>query len=608
MNANELQRLKNILWILSGVGFITGIYRFIVGLGPTTALSDSTPWGFWIGFDVMGGVALAAGGFVLAGLVYIFHLERFRPVLRPAILTAWLGYLAVVVGLLCDLGLPWHIINPIFNWQHHSVMFEVAWCVILYTVVLTLEFAPVILEHSWFNRPLFRALANWLHRAIIPLVIAGIVLSTLHQSSLGALTLIMPYRLYPLWYSPAITVLFFTSAIALGLMMVILEGSFSAKLHNHPFDLDLYSKLGAMAAVMLWLYLALRLGDLFMRRVLPSALDGSWQSIFFLFEIGLSSLIPAALLSLRKVRENRSGLILAAIFTVLGVLLNRLSTSVIAVYHPDGVTYFPAWIEFSVSVGIVSAAILAFIYLNEYLPVFGEDRCLTPVRPSLYEKPLFDPTTKVHIDNSLRALMSRRSVGAILLLGLVIVFLPGPRMQLNTPVVQARGWDILHIDGNKAGRFTDFPHADHQARQLEKYPDDEEQACGVCHHLSKPGDGPTSCWECHTDMYYPTSIFNHSDHQEVLGGNKSCSECHTGEHTAATATACQTCHEKMIPGPQEESFNFYAPGYKEAMHGLCISCHQKQAVQLEKPELAQCANCHHAPREDDLALISISSQ
>lgn len=601
MNASELHRLKNILWIVTGVGLITGVYRFAVGLGPTTGLSDSTPWGFWIGFDVMGGVALAAGGFVIAGLVYIFHLERFRPILRPAILTAWLGYLAVIAGLLCDLGLPWHIINPIFNWQHHSVMFEVAWCVILYTVVLTLEFAPVILEHPWFNRPIFRMISHFLHRAIIPLVIAGIVLSTLHQSSLGALTLVMPYRLHPLWYSPIITALFFTSAIALGLMMVTLEGSFSSKLHNHPFDLGLYSQLGTIAAVILWLYLALRFGDLLGRGVLPAALDGSWQSIFFVFEIAISSLIPATLLSFRKIRENRSGLLLASIFTVVGVLLNRLSTSVIAVYRPEGASYFPSWIEFFVSAGIVSAAVLAFIYLNEYLPLFGENRLLTPVKPSIYEKPIFDPRTKIHIDNTLQALVTRRSIGAILLLGLVVIFLPNPKMQLDTPVVQARGWDILHIDGNRAGRFTDFPHAEHQARQVENYPDDKEQACGVCHHLSKPGDGPTSCWECHADMYYPSPIFNHSYHQEMLGGNASCTECHTEEHTAATATACQTCHEEMTPGPQEESFNYYAPGYKDAMHGLCISCHQEQAVRLERPELAQCANCHHTPREDALA-------
>ncbi|MCJ7627424.1 MAG: polysulfide reductase NrfD, partial [Longimicrobiales bacterium] len=206
--SRRLTTLKTVLWALVGVLAAVTVVRFAHGLGAVTNLSDAAPWGLWIGFDVMSGVALAAGGFVLAGIVYIFGLERYRPFVRAAILTALLGYAAVAVGLLYDLGLPWRIWHPIFNWQYHSVLFEVAACVMLYLTVLALEFLPVVLEHRLFQGAFFQTILKALKRVSILLVIAGIVLSTLHQSSLGSLFLITPYRLHPLWYSPIIYFLF----------------------------------------------------------------------------------------------------------------------------------------------------------------------------------------------------------------------------------------------------------------------------------------------------------------------------------------------------------------------------------------------------------------
>ena len=248
---DRLTIVKTVLWTLVGVLAAVTFVRFTRGLGAVTHLSDAAPWGLWIGFDVMAGVALAAGGFVLAGTVYIFGLERYRPFVRPAILTAFLGYLAVAVGLLYDLGLPWHIWHPVIYWQYHSVLFEVATCVMTYLAVLTLEFAPVVLEHPWFARPLFRKILGGLKRITIGLVIAGIVLSTLHQSSLGSLFLITPYRLHPLWYSPIIYLLFFVSAVALGLMMVVLESVLAAVFLRHELHVKLLSGLGKAAAVVL---------------------------------------------------------------------------------------------------------------------------------------------------------------------------------------------------------------------------------------------------------------------------------------------------------------------------------------------------------------------
>ena len=180
----------------------SGVYatylRIFKGLGGSTNLSDQFPWGIWIGFDVMCGVGLAAGGFTLVAIVHIFNIEKYRPVLRPAILTAFLGYLLVVVGLLYDLGRPDRLWHPLVMWNPHSVMFEVAWCVTLYSTVLFLEFIPVVFERWGWHKP-----TAWIHRISVPLMILGILLSTLHQSSIGSLFLIVPSKLYPLWYTPA---------------------------------------------------------------------------------------------------------------------------------------------------------------------------------------------------------------------------------------------------------------------------------------------------------------------------------------------------------------------------------------------------------------------
>lgn len=601
--------VKEILWVLAAVGLVAAIARFSLGLGATTALNDWTPWGFWIGFDVMGGVALAAGGFAIAATVYIFHLKKYRPLVRPAILTAFLGYLAVILGLLCDLGLPWHILKPITHWQHHSVMFEVAWCVILYTTVLALEFSPTLLEHRWFQASFFQQVAHGLKRFTIPLVIAGITLSTLHQSSLGSLMLIAPFRLHPLWYTPILPVLFFVSAVALGLMMVTLEGFVSASLYGHRLRLDLYSGLGRAAAWVLWFYLALRLGDLALRGLLPATLDGSWQSIFFLLEIGVSALLPAILLSIRSVRSSQVGLKTCAVLTVFGVVLYRLSVSVIAVYRPPGITYFPSWTELAISVGIVSVAGLVFLFLTENLNVFGQAHL--PTCPSPYARPVFDPITRLYQGNSWWETVARRSVTLVVAVALAVAFLPGrgaAHLSPHAPIRSALGWETLTINGNRDEAMVVFDHMAHQQQVAQEITHDggdcstcqsfvalateEGDDCRVCHHLSKPNDEVTPCSECHQDMHLPTSIFDHMLHQDALGGNAGCVECHVGEHMPNTAKACQDCHETMAPQFGETIFNHIAPGYKDAMHGVCITCHEEEAKQQARPELARCPACH----------------
>src|SRR5579864_433979 len=240
---------------------LTALYatyrRVMYGLGGSTNLSDRFPWGLWIAFDILCGVGLASGGFTLVAIVHIFNIERYKPILRPALLTAFLGYVLVVVALLFDLGRPDRLWHPLVMWNPHSVMFEVAWCVTLYTTVLALEFMPVVLEKF----ELYKSLK--VVRAIsVPLMIAGVILSTLHQSSLGSLYLIVPHKLYGLWYTPLLPVLFYISAIGAGLAMTIFESWHSAKAFGRTLELPLLTSISRVLAVVLAVYLTVRYLDL----------------------------------------------------------------------------------------------------------------------------------------------------------------------------------------------------------------------------------------------------------------------------------------------------------------------------------------------------------
>jgi len=207
-----------------GIAFVAAMVRYVYGIGAISDLSNSYPWGFWISFDLFTGVAIGSGAFVMAAIVYIFELKEFRPLVRPAVLTGFLGYIMVVVALLVDLGHPERIWYMMIHWNHTSVLLEIGICVMSYLTVLAIEFAPVVFEGLKWQRA-----AHFLHRFIMPFVILGVVLSTLHQSSLGSLLLIQPAKLYPLWWTPILPILFFVSAVAIGMAMIIFEASVSAR-------------------------------------------------------------------------------------------------------------------------------------------------------------------------------------------------------------------------------------------------------------------------------------------------------------------------------------------------------------------------------------------
>ena len=361
---------KLVFLFLMAAGFYATVVRFTQGLGRSTNLSDQFPWGIWIGFDVLCGVMLAAGGFTLTAAVHILNIKRLHPIIRPTILTAFLGYVLVCVALMFDLGRPYNIWHPLIMRNPHSVMFEVAYCVMLYTAVLSLEFSPIVLERFNLQKPL-----KIIRAVLIPLVIGGVILSTLHQSSLGTLYLIMPEKLHPFWYTPLLPVFFFISAIAVGLAMTIFESSMSSKHFGQQLELPILQELGRVLVVVLSVYGILRFEDLLHRGALQLAFQPGYEMYLFWLEIALSLIAPLILLSQRKVRSTAGGLYVAAVLVVLGFITNRLNVSITGLESSAGMHYVPKWTEIAVTGAIIAAGFALFGMAAKYLPIFpGEEK------------------------------------------------------------------------------------------------------------------------------------------------------------------------------------------------------------------------------------------
>jgi Ni/Fe-hydrogenase subunit HybB-like protein len=323
----------------------------------------------WVGFDVLCGVGLAAGGFTITLLVYVFRIKRFEPIVPSAVLSAFLGYLLVNAGLILDIGRPYRIWHPLIFRNPHSVMFEVAICVMLYTTVLSLELSPMILKKLKLEKP-----ARIIKSISIPLVIAGFILSTLHQSSLGTVFLIVPGRLHSLWYSPLLPLMFFVSAIMVGFSMVIFESYLSRRAFKRRLEMDILTEIGRIILVMLAVYFVLKMKDLYNRDALALLLDGSHESNMFLFEMGLGVVAPFALLAAKKTRESQGGLFIAALMVVLGFVVNRLNVSITGMMRSSGVEYFPSFMEIGITVFLVATGFVAFGTAVKFLPIFPEEK------------------------------------------------------------------------------------------------------------------------------------------------------------------------------------------------------------------------------------------
>ena len=382
MNIKEF--LKPSFWkivsvIIVTMGLISTYLRFSLGLGATTNLKDSVPWGLWIGFDFIG-VGLAAAGFTIAATVHIFNIHKYEPLVRPAILTAFLGYSVVVCLLLVDLGRPENFWHPLVMWNIHSVMFEITWCIICYSTVLLLEFAPVILEKFNLKAPI-----KFLKIISIPVVIAGVLFSTLHQSSFGSLYLIVPGKLHPLWYSSLLPIHFYVSCIAAGLSMIIFESYLIARsctkedgFCNTGLKLNILSGAAFVVWIALIAGLLLKIYDFVSNDKLIYLTIPSMETSLFYLEIILGTLIPIYLLSYKKFRADKKWLYIISILVISGLILNRLNVSITGLVASSGINYFPSFDEISITMMLVVIAVIVFRLIAKNFSVFISEESEVP--------------------------------------------------------------------------------------------------------------------------------------------------------------------------------------------------------------------------------------
>ncbi|SMC96226.1 Ni/Fe-hydrogenase 2 integral membrane subunit HybB [Desulfocicer vacuolatum DSM 3385] len=370
-------------------GAVAVIARFTGGIGYVSNLSTARPWGLWVGVDVATGVALAAGGFTTAALAHIFGRHAYEPVTRPALLTAVLGYTFVVLGLMVDIGRSWAIWKPMFNWNPNSVLFEVAMCVMFYLNVLYIEFLPIVAEQfknsvrlpgtlALLNRPLEFLLQfadRLLDKFMWIFIIAGVVLSCMHQSSLGSLMLIAPTKIHPLWYTPILPLLFLTSAFSVGYPMVVFETTLATTSMGLADEMEILTPLIRITIFTLGTYMALKLGDMMVRGTWVYLLDGTYQTNAFLIEIILGVIVPWCMLLSLRVRQSRSLLFTACSLIVGGVALNRINVFIVAYSPPvSHSNYFPAPGEFLVTAGLIATLMFIYRFVVTFLPVLSGSR------------------------------------------------------------------------------------------------------------------------------------------------------------------------------------------------------------------------------------------
>ena len=361
---SKLTFWKAVSIIIAIIGIYSLFIRFTKGLGASTHLSDAVPWGLWIGFDFIG-VGLAAAGFTIAATSHIFNNHKYESIARPAILTAYIGYMMVVALLVIDLGKPENFWHPLVMWNIHSVMFEITWCVICYSTVLTIEFAPVILEKYNFTK-----LLKIVKKITVPVVIFGVLFSTLHQSSFGSLYLIAPAKVYPLWYSSFLPVHFFISCIAAGLSMIILEAYLSARAFNQGLNIRILSGLGKGVMIVIFIELVFRFTDIIISGKIQFLFAQASETYIFWLEIILGSVIPILILTHPKYKVKRTGLYFASIFTISGFILNRMNVCVTSLVRSSGQVYRPSFEEIGITLFLLLAAMVAFKLVVENFHVF----------------------------------------------------------------------------------------------------------------------------------------------------------------------------------------------------------------------------------------------
>jgi len=358
--------IRVVLLGLTAIAVGIVLVRFVVGLGPVTNLNDEWPWGLWIGFDVLCGVALAGGGYGTALIIYILHNDKLKPVARATLLTSLIGYILVVVSLLVEIGRWWNFWVPYLYWGYSSVLFEVFICISLYTVVQVLELCEIITEK------VFRIFHKFFVLVMPFFLILGVVLPTLHQSSLGALYLMMDGKLHELWFSPYIFFFFLLSSFYVGPAMIAVESIVSRVAYKHVTPLPVLKTLARIGGYVMLGYLVLRFADLAYHGKLPLLWEGSFESNAFLLEIGVGLILPLCIVFSPLV-NYRIFILLYGFLAVFGVILNRMNVVITGMWSSTSGGYIPAITEVLVTVGLVTGGILAYMFLCENFNILGDE-------------------------------------------------------------------------------------------------------------------------------------------------------------------------------------------------------------------------------------------
>ncbi len=607
------------LLLLMGIGFAFGITRLFLGLGSVTNLDNNNPWGIWIAFDVACGVALAAGGFTTAALVEIFGKKKYHSLLRPALLTAFLGYLWVGIALMFDLGRYWNIWRPIFNWQGNSVLFEVGMCVMAYLTVLTIEMSPSILEglkqrvddNEWgaallarVERPIMTLYA--LVNIALPIfVVAGVVLSFMHQSSLGTLMVIAPTKTSPLWYTPILPLLFLTSAIMVGFPMVILESIYASISFGRKAEMEL---LGPLAGIVPWFiggYGLLKLGDLAVRWNQWNLVDDPGNTIALLVEITVGIVAPFVLLLNKAVRRSMGWLFFAVVLIIFGVIMNRVNVFLVGYEPPYLVTaYFPSIGEIAMTIAIVSSILFCYRLLVTYFPI------LPGYIPATEEQLAFWRERSRTVSPRWTWVIRGAAIAFLIsFIGLYVVVHEeaiAPSVKSLEEVRRVKAAQPVHAAVADAA-YPQRPEAYRNFYLLDSdflnaNSDDYEPVafahrihdnltggdCGVCHHRY--------AWD--EDDRVGESIKAIHDMIEVpLGGP--CSACHD-DLADRPPQSCKRCHA----GPNEVD-DPARLGLKGAYHRQCIGCHEQHMEPAPAP--TECSSCHHPWTPDHSTLVTLAA-
>jgi octaheme c-type cytochrome (tetrathionate reductase family) len=574
-----------VLLALMGIGLAFAAARFLFGIGKVSNLSNQTPWGIWIGIDVASGVALAAGGFTTGAIAYVFNRDQFHAVIRPALLTAMLGYTFVVMGLLVDVGRYWNIVSPMFNWNPNSVLFEVAMCVMIYLTVLYIEFIPIVAERFKGRVRLPGRLAGLDHvvetvldladrilgKVIFLFIILGIVLSCLHQSSLGSLMLIAPSKVHPLWYTPILPLLFLLSAFAAGYPMVTFESIIAAKSFGRRPEMEVLTPLARYMPALIGLYLAAKLGDMVVRGTYVYLVEGTFQTNAFMVELLFGVCLPFVLLLFRRVRESAGWLFFTSTLFILGVLLNRINVFVVS-YTPPRLLqrYFPAVGEIFITAGMIAGLMFFYRVCVFIFPVLGA----VPKRMSRTALMVIAVVGALLVSAPAKASEPLPRAGMVLPSGRepIPFIADAPKLKiLDSPLI--REWSDLYEP-------VKFMHAKH-ANVIGD--------CSICHHrmprekgdtygepvhmagLREKKTAPVSCASCHTQPFNPkqpqTPGLKGAYHQL-------CMDCHQESEQVPYARG-PVVNSAMVRGPVARTLDTRAPTD-------CLACHAKKVVDHAK--------------------------